>query len=135
MENRGFAALGCCPCAYSELPHALNCCKAVIPCYFWLQREIQIDFSFSFLSFICFSWHSLMQSVFLFSSYLKGRGLISIDAMSSLRVILVLFRQRLLCLKDSGQHFLLLWWTLQILCKVCCFLLGWIIFTLISEVL
>lgn len=48
--------------------------------------------------------HSLMQSVLCFFIFhLKGVRLISIETMSSLRVILFLVWQRLLCLKDTGS--------------------------------
>lgn len=60
---------------------------------------------FFFSIFHLFLLAQLMQSFF---PHLKGVGLISIENMSSLRVILFLVWQRLLCLRDAGQHFLLL---------------------------
>lgn len=47
-------------------------------------------------------------SFVFFIFHLKGVRLISIETMSSLRVILFLVWQRVLCLKDTGQHFRLL---------------------------
>lgn len=47
-------------------------------------------------------------SFVFFIFHLKAVRLISIETMSSLRVILFLVWQRFLCLKDTGQHFRLL---------------------------